>query len=865
MRDLFTDCNTVQDAVLKVGDILGSPEAQSSSPQFNESVRWRLKGIQRCLRGILDDASLADRGALIRELTRLADGQILLPIDGTGLRGNDLAQLRRFGVSAEGAASGYVKLLLTEVDGIPEEVKSVLRLDPHLRRYYEPDIADAALLRHAPYHQYQSPTQKAAARALMTMPPASTLCVTMPTGSGKSLLFQLGTLWWRSQFYPFACSVVIVPTVALALDHERTLRGISGLENCRALTGEQGTSERIDILGGFNRGEIPILLLSPEMALGFARGELVTAAKSTDLKPSAARGRLTALYVDEAHIVESWGRSFRPDFQRLPALVRALRDYNRELRVILLSATLGDQATLELQRAYASGGRSLSVDAQVPRYEFDLLACSSLTEEERDENVLRLIDVVPRPCLLYTTKVQHARSLYQRLKQGKGYKRIALFTGEVSDNTERRDIVNAWSKDRLDLVVATSAFGLGVDKGDVRAVVHACVPESTARYYQEIGRASRDGHQGLALCLWHRADRQGKDDDLSVAYGQATRQWLKVETSIARWRAIVAEVSRSGGMRIANGIMRMAVPLDSKHEGLDGESSDYNRLWNMTLLNLLQRAKALEILTTDETAGSDCWDVELHEPLLLQDDYVGRRYLEEVFALREVEQSHARADVNTLSDVLTGRNNYCMIASVFEAVETGHPSVDVCGRCNWCRSVSAGPPGVVDFQGLDATWNEAPDWSVHRVSKGVTVIHPEDPEFEDGFPILLSRLAAAGVEQLVVPSGLGVKAAHLLKALPVRCGLVFETRHLLDDPRWLLANLPTAVFITSCMTAAEVGALHSSYKLWVNRFPQQTLLLIAQAGLRLAGRPLAQVASGAASYNESMLEQWAVTPQTIEG
>src|SRR3712207_722651 len=137
MRDLFTDCNTVQDAVLKVGDILGSPEAQSSSPQFNESVRWRLKGIQRCLRGILDDASLADRGALIRELTRLADGQILLPIDGTGLRGNDLAQLRRFGVSAEGAASGYVKLLLTEVDGIPEEVKSVLRLDPHLRRYYE--------------------------------------------------------------------------------------------------------------------------------------------------------------------------------------------------------------------------------------------------------------------------------------------------------------------------------------------------------------------------------------------------------------------------------------------------------------------------------------------------------------------------------------------------------------------------------------------------------------------------------------------------------------------------------------------------------------------------------------------------------
>src|SRR3546814_9498726 len=89
-----------------------------------------------------------------------------------------------------------------------------------------------------------------------------------------------------------------------------------------------------------------------------------------------------------------------------------------------------------------------------------------------------------------------AEELYERLIE-RQYKRIALFTGQITNGDERHQIVEDWAAERIDIVVATSAFGMGVDKSNVRTVVHACLPEGPSRWYQEIGRAARDGHQGL--------------------------------------------------------------------------------------------------------------------------------------------------------------------------------------------------------------------------------------------------------------------------------------------------------------------------------------------------------------------------------
>ena len=848
-----------------IAELLASIEAQLDSKDgtslgLEDSENWRLRGMCRCLRVLLDaGASMADRGAVLRELARLDGGTYSLPAEGLGIDESHWPELRRFGLNVRRTENGHTKLLLRDDDHLPDAVKSALRLDPQPRRPYPPEIADAILERLTRYTRYRTPTQKAAVRNIVTMPPAATLSVTMPTGSGKSLMFQFGTLWWKTR-EPFACSLVIVPTKALAYDHERSTKNIPGLEGSRAITGESGKSDQEELFLAFNRGEIPLLFISPELALGKARPFLLDAAKPRENKPSAARGRLMAVFIDEAHIVESWGRSFRPDFQRIPALVTNLRESNPQLRVLLLSATLGDQARKELERGYAQGTDFLAIDAQAARYELDIVSLVEPSGIARDNTVLRLIDRVPRPCILYTTKVDHARALFDRLQQGHGYRRLALFTGEIEDSAERRRIVHAWSEDRIDVVVATSAFGLGIDKQDVRAVVHACVPESASRYYQEIGRAARDGHQALALCVWHKESgrRWNAKDDRSLAYGQATRQWLTVEKAVTRWHAILRETKRSGGYVSQNGKQFMNVPLDSLRAGLGSESSDYNRNWNRTLLNMLQRGGAIAVHTVEEGEHEGpVWRIEVKKIGILDTSAKSQGVLEDIFTLRDAEQQAAREDVDRLVAVLSDDSDGCQLATLFEAVEAGHPSVEYCGRCDWCRTYDIPAPTRVPFKGLADAWAEPMSLRETRLPSGITVVHPKCSIESSGLPRLLAKLAVTGVEQFVVPAGLGGGVASQLRALQVVAGFVLEDRCLVDRSGWAMASLPSAVLLSE--EARQIDALYRRCEDWIAAYPDQPLLLVAPPGLKLRGRPLEQVASKTAPYGEDILNSWALS------
>ncbi len=838
--------------------------ATASDSSTTEAERWRLGALHRALRAMSHSRSFADKGALLREATRLADGSLTLPFDGSVLTVNDLASLVRFGLEAHARNARTFDVILTDREPLPEPLGRALRLDPVSRRPYEHAIADAVLHRATEFNTYQTPTQKAALRAVVTMPPGGTLSVTMPTGAGKSLVFQAGVGWWR-QFEPGACAAVIVPTIALAQDHERTLRTMPGLSASRAITSELSTEEQVAVLRDFNRGEVPILILSPELALGRARESLLTAAKPPDKRPLAAKGSLTAFVIDEAHIVESWGRSFRPDFQRLPGLVQQLRSTGDQLRLILLSATLGDEARAELRRGYGFHTSWLDIDARVPRYELDIVSLPFPSPKVRDEEVLRVVDRLPRPALVYTTKVEHANAIYNALKSESGYERIAVFTGGVSDSGQRRKIVQAWSEDRLDLVVATSAFGLGIDKSNVRAVVHACVPESTARYYQEIGRAARDGHQALALCLWHRAPGSGwsEKDDRSVAFGLATRQWMTVDLSLKRWRAIV---QRPGAISWSGGRRYIEVNLDALREGLGSrESSDYNRLWNMTLLNLLQRAGAVVINIVDPADyATPVWQAEVRDPRILDAGESGANYLRELFSLREVEQARSREDVRQLIEILDDREpEDCLLASVFRAVEAGDPSAEPCGHCSWCRRVGWAAPDRVPFKGLASTWPQAPQWTTSRFPSVPVIIHPDDPSFERGFRQLLMALATAGIEQFVVPRDRAAECGAILAESPARAGLVLKSDSLVDASGWGLANLPTAALLESDFPALDL--LYDRLRSWEAGHPEQSLVLVAPPGLVVNRKPLEQIASVMPTYGESHLAALHGTPPQEDG
>ena len=182
--------------------------------------------------------------------------------------------LRRFGLSIVGDRS--IRLADNDLDGPLGDLAGLLPLDAGPRTAYARVTADAPLVRVGGHPSYRSETQRAAVGAMLTMPDGASLMVSMPTGSGKSLLFQLGALTWRRED-PGACVIVFVPTIALADDHERTLRGIPGLEGSRALTGALAQEERSETLDAFRRGEVPVLLLSPEAAFGSAGEALVEA------------------------------------------------------------------------------------------------------------------------------------------------------------------------------------------------------------------------------------------------------------------------------------------------------------------------------------------------------------------------------------------------------------------------------------------------------------------------------------------------------------------------------------------------------------------------------------------------------------
>ena len=288
---------------------------------------------------------------MLRSLARLLGGRLDLGTYSITLRPDERAGLIRFGLALTNEDKALRIIAEEDLPSI-KGLSAALVLDGRPRQVFEAASPDAVLLRLTKHSNYRCAAQKAAVRALLTQPAGSGLMVSMPTGSGKSLLFQIAAMFER-EITPGACALVITPTVALALDHQRTLSGMSGLKGSRALTGDTPPADGEAIVSGFRRGTVPILLLSPEKALNPSiLRHLVEAAEPRSIE-YGLDARLGHLFVDEAHIVESWGRSFRPDFQRLPALLARLREANPTVRAVLLSATLPDSS----RRFFGIAGR----------------------------------------------------------------------------------------------------------------------------------------------------------------------------------------------------------------------------------------------------------------------------------------------------------------------------------------------------------------------------------------------------------------------------------------------------------------------------------------------------------------------------
>lgn len=442
---------------------------------------------------------------------------------------------------------------------------------------------------------YSCPGQREAVRALLQAPPELTIIANLPTGSGKSVLAQLPPMQRREGFL----TLVIVPTVALALDQERRMNKLFCRQDAHwepqplAYHGGLSKADRGKIFSCLREGRQRVIFTSPEAATGTLR---------TALKESATVGRLTDIVIDEAHIVVSWGSGFRPAFQLLPALIRTLRDATPKthpIRVVLASATL-TQHTMEVLQQQFGGVASTEVISAVhlrPEPRYGSHYCGT-NEAQRSAKVLEALRVAPRPYILYVTRPEEADHWLRTLRSH-GFARLDQFTGETGPS-DRQRLLKKWESNELDGMVATSAFGLGVDKSDVRTVVHATLPESLDRFYQEVGRSGRDGVASASLLLF-------TDEDIAQASGLRSGTFIGNEIGYDRWTTMIGPSFQLEPTSSEWWVDLNAVRPDLKTRGQS------NLRWNLRTLNLMASAGFLELtqlVATDPRVPSNSVEEE---------------------------------------------------------------------------------------------------------------------------------------------------------------------------------------------------------------------------------------------------------------
>lgn len=471
--------------------------------------------------------------------------------------------------------------------------------------------ADPVVQRRLDVATYTGMGQREALRALVHLPADVTLIANLPTGSGKSLLAQMPALLEGNGHV----SLVIVPTVALAIDQARRMKELlqaldPGWEPTPlAYHGGLKREERAQVHRALRDGTQRALFTSPESATGVLRESLEFAARA---------GRLTRVMVDEAHLVATWGQGFRPEFQLLPALVRHLRDLSRgagrAVRLVLASGTLSPSTVSTLQNHFGPAGTTQVVSAvhlrPEPRYAIHHCA----HETERRQRVVEVLKKAPRPFILYVTRPEIAVE-FETLLRTHGFDRIGRFTGKTGPD-EREHLLREWARNGLDGMVATSAFGLGVDKAEVRTIVHATLPESLDRFYQEVGRSGRDGRASASLLLYTNADIQ-------EAIEMARSTQIGNDLAFERWDSMV-------GHLVSQEPERGVIWVDLRRRRADiSVDSPVNRDWNLRTLNLMTSAGLLELVglqaklpgsgdhVADEDAGADPLfaAVQIRDPL----------------------------------------------------------------------------------------------------------------------------------------------------------------------------------------------------------------------------------------------------------
>ncbi len=464
------------------------------------------------------------------------------------------------------------------------------------------------------------PGQEEAIRSLLAK--RDTLVV-MPTGSGKSAIYQIAGILLPGSV------LVISPLIALQKDQVDSINRSEGACSAVVINSLLKRTELRENLDCVANGSCKFIFLAPEQ---LQKDETIQALGQT---------KISMIAIDEAHCISEWGHDFRPDYLQLGRVIESLR----HPVIIAMTATASQRVREEIIERLAMKKPSIFIGG-FDRPNIHLRVDHFEEQAKKLEAVIHRTRWAEKPGIVYAGTRRAAEGIMHRLAE-EGIN--ALFYHGGLNGSDRRNIQDRFMSGDAEVIVATNAFGMGIDKPDIRFVYHYDAPDSLDSYYQEIGRAGRDGERADAILFFRKEDIGSQA--FHTGSGKIDPEHL---TQVAE---VIAEEHQP------------ASPEDL------AERTDLSARKFTSALQQLEEVEAVEVLPSG--------DVQLarHVDLEQAAEAAAERQLERTEANKEaLEQMRAYADLTTcrrehllryFGDEFTGPCRNC------DNCEAGHPEIDV--------------------------------------------------------------------------------------------------------------------------------------------------------------------------------------------